>query len=231
MREDDVSVIKGLVMILDMSTITVAHMTHMTPTYTKKILVVTTVSKIDHMKQKQKLQGFFIGSFPAAAKKQQFHQHAINFQHFSEPRKNDHQGQDQKKSNFPTQILKTVINEINFACYSCSCTQTCNHFKSRCRSECCPPSMEVRRVHSTNSAVHNTSCINLDALNLQKGNVQFLPQNNGLRKSNRTTTGICQRRTLEWMRQSGQENQKRKRTYLASKDHSGSWKSTRIFFI
>lgn len=43
MREDDVSLIKGIVMIMDMAPMTVAHMTHMTPTYTKKILVVTTV--------------------------------------------------------------------------------------------------------------------------------------------------------------------------------------------
>lgn len=46
MREDDVSLIKGLVMVMDMGPTTVAHMTHMTPTYTKKIIVVTTVLKI-----------------------------------------------------------------------------------------------------------------------------------------------------------------------------------------
>lgn len=60
MREDDVSVIKGVVMILDMSTITVAHMTHMTPTYTKKILVVTTVSKFDLINQNREMRASFL---------------------------------------------------------------------------------------------------------------------------------------------------------------------------
>lgn len=43
MREDDVALIKGVVMIMDVKEISMTHLTYMTPAYTKKMTTIGTV--------------------------------------------------------------------------------------------------------------------------------------------------------------------------------------------
>jgi hypothetical protein len=44
MREDDVALIKGFVLVVDMAALGMVHIMHMTPTSTKKMAVAATAS-------------------------------------------------------------------------------------------------------------------------------------------------------------------------------------------